>query len=225
MESGTPPLPITEDIVLYFLSQLAAQRRSRLFFKVTHNLSEDRPWHFWCAPDLDLLEVLPDDTVIAYEVKGQRKRKQGLEWPAVFEGLDQALAYLDLPLVTDDVRNVRMFDGGAVDFVYLVHASAGRDVLDVRKRRIIALTPIGFLAAFPDRGQGIGHTSDMPGRAAPQHERLVEIVVPKPNPLHDPGAEAFLLEHLSSLKAFGEKGRSYRLRVEKAGHAFFGLKA
>ena len=68
MESGIPQLPITEDVVLYFLSRLAARRGSRLFFKVTHNMSEDRPWHFWCAPDLDLLEVLPDNAVISYEM-------------------------------------------------------------------------------------------------------------------------------------------------------------
>ncbi len=83
--------PMTEDLLLFIMSLVARQRGSRVFFKISNNMSLDRGWHFWCAPDMDLVEVRTDDTIIAYEVKGQRKRKGGYDWPACHDGLDQAL--------------------------------------------------------------------------------------------------------------------------------------
>jgi len=211
---------IAEDAVLYLLSRLATKRGSKVFVKVANNFSLDRDWHFWCAPDVDLLEVRADKTVIAYEAKGQRRRRGDIEPVGVLEGLGQALTYLDLPVIT--VSGVRTFDGGAPDFAYLVHGSSSPELLDARKKRVVDLTPVGFLAAFPSDG---GVDSQAPSTAspiAPQHRCLAEIVPPKPNPLQDPRAKAFLLEHLSSLEMFGEKGRSYR-RIEIAGRAVFGV--
>ncbi len=216
MEPGR--VPITEDAVLCLLSRVAAKRGSTFFVKIGNNVSLDRSWHFWCAPDVDLLEVRPDDTIIAYEAKGQRRRREDIEPVGVLEGLGQALTYLDLPVIS--VGGVRTFDGGAPDFVYLVHGSSSPELLDARKKRIIDLTPVGFLAAFPS-DEGVN--SQAPPAAspiAPWHHCLAEIVPPKPNPLQDPRAKAFLLEHLSSLEMFGEKGRSYR-RIETAGRGVF----
>ena len=213
-------VPITEDAVLYLLSRLGSKRGSEVFVRVANNFSLDRGWHFWCAPDVDLLEVRPDDTVIAYEAKGQRRRRGEIEPVGVLEGLGQALAYLDLPVIT--VGGARTFDGGAPDFVYLVHGSSSPDLLDARKKRVVDLTPVGFLAAFPSN-EGVDSQAPLAASPiAPQHRCLAEILPPKPNPLRDPRAKAFLLEHLSSLEMFGEKGRSYR-RIEEAGRAVFSI--
>jgi len=73
--------PMTEDFLLYIMNLVARQRGSRVFFKVSHNVSHNRGWHFWCAPDMDFVEVRSDDTIVAYEVKGQRRRKGRYEWP------------------------------------------------------------------------------------------------------------------------------------------------
>jgi hypothetical protein len=218
MESGR--VPITEDAVLYLLSRLASNRGSKVFIKIANNFSLDRDFFFWCAPDVDLLEVCADSTVIAYEAKGQRRRQEDIEPVGVLEGLGQALTYLDLPAI--NIRGVRTFDGGAPDFVYLVHGSSSPELLDARKKRIVELTPIGFLAAFPSGDRIDSQAAPTASAIAPQHHCLTEIVPPKPNPLQDPHAKAFLLEHLSSLEMFGEKGRSYR-RIEAAGRAVFGI--
>jgi len=218
MEPGR--VPITEDAVLYLLSHLASTRGSKVFVKITNNFSLDRDWHFWCAPDVDLLEVRPDDTVIAYEAKGQRRRRGDIEPVGVLEGLGQALMYLDLPAI--NIGGVRTFDGGAPDFVYLVHGSSSPELLDSRKKRVVDLTPVGFLAAFPSDEGANSQAPPAASPIAPQHHCLAEIVPPKLNPLQDPRAKAFLLEHLSSLEMFGEKGHSYQ-RIKIAGRAIFGV--
>ncbi|MEM0049003.1 MAG: hypothetical protein QW424_01520 [Candidatus Bathyarchaeia archaeon] len=75
-------LPLTEDVILYLLYQTRIVNGSHLFFKLKHNITwGDRDWCFWFAPDVDLLEIKSDGTVIGYEVKGQRKLKDRYEWP------------------------------------------------------------------------------------------------------------------------------------------------
>jgi hypothetical protein len=74
--------PMTEDLLLFIMSLVARQRGSRVFFKISNNMSHDRGWHFWCEPDMDLVEIRTDDTIVAYEVKGQQKRKGGYCWLA-----------------------------------------------------------------------------------------------------------------------------------------------
>jgi len=113
-------VPMTEDVLLYLLSLAAKQRGSRFFFKISHNMSLDRGWLFWCAPDMDLVEVRRDNTIVAYEVKGQRRGKGRYEWPACQYGLDQVLKYLIMPRVTNQATVRPMFDGGVPDHAYLV---------------------------------------------------------------------------------------------------------
>jgi hypothetical protein len=210
--------PMTEDFLLYIMSLVARQRGSRVFFKVSHNMSLDRGWHFWCAPDMDLVEVRPDDTVVAYEVKGQQRRKGSYEWPAIHDGMDQALRYLTLPRVTSETTEQGMFEGGVPDLVYLVDPIPSRDVLAPLDVRVISLTPVGFMGIQP-LSVSLSMQSGEVGAGdifTGQLDKIVELVPARQNPLQDSQAKAFFLEHLASLKNFGEESRIFSRRVKRA---------
>lgn len=219
-------MPMTEDTILYLLWIWAKRRSSKIFFKLKHNISVDRPWHFWFAPDVDLLEARTDNTVVAYEVKGQRKGKSGYNWPALLDGLDQAMAYLNLPRVTDDKTKSRMFEGGAFDLVYLVHALSSPDVFELSMRKTISLTPIGFMAVSPmaNAERTAKAETEIKEVMTNQLRKIVEVVPPKQNPLQDTSAKRFLLENLTSLVEFSENSRTFKRIVEPAGMKYFGLK-
>ncbi len=121
---------------------------SKIFRKFSHNLNLDRVWNFYCCTDIDILEVTRDSTIIGYELKCYRKYKGNFEPPGLYEGLDQALNYLNLPYVCGK-DNKMLFDGGIFDYVYLVHARQN-PVLENYERRVFSVTPIGFIIATPD---------------------------------------------------------------------------
>lgn len=73
----------TEDAVAYALYQRCVARRSRVFLKLGNNFSIDRAWYYSCAPDVDLFEVRADGHVVAYELKGSRRKKGQPEFPAL----------------------------------------------------------------------------------------------------------------------------------------------
>jgi hypothetical protein len=185
----------------------------------------DRGWHFWCAPDIDLVEVRPDNTIVAYEVKGQHTQKGEPHWPAIHDGLDQALAYLTLPKVTNEKSNSRMFAGGAVDLVYLVHPLPSMDSPDREDLNVISLTPVGFMGVLhlstPRRPQMTD--TEVKGILMQQLNTVIEVVPARQNPLQDSRAKAFFLENLSSLEKFGEQSRTFRRRVEQAGIEYLGI--
>jgi hypothetical protein len=157
-------------------------------------MSLDRGWYFFFSPDIDLLEVTPEKTTIGYEAKGQTKGKDSPEWPPLYEGLDEAMAYLELPYVSKDGE--RMFDGGGLDMVYLVHPiSKTEDIREIWKR-IVSLTPIGYLGVKLN-----GESS--------------EAVPAKPNPILDEGAKRFLIDHLETLLKFSEGGKTFRSIAEQ----------
>lgn len=103
---------------------------------------------FYCGTDIDILEVTRDNIIIGYELKGYRKYKGNLEPPGLYEGLNQALNYLNLPYVCGK-DNKMLFDGGIPDYVYLVHARQNAEFQDYEKR-VFGVTPIGFIIATPD---------------------------------------------------------------------------
>ena len=141
--------PMTEDLLLFIMSLVARQRGSRVFFKISNKMSLDRGWHFYCAPDMDLVEVRNDNTIVACEVKGQQKRNGGYDWPACHDGLDQALKYLVLPRVTNQTTVRPMFKGGVPDRVYLVHPLPSTESIDPLDLKVISLTPVGFIGMLP----------------------------------------------------------------------------
>lgn len=225
MQLEEQKLPMTEDLLLFVMSLAARRRGSRVFFKVFHNMSLDRGWHFYCAPDMDLVEVRTDNTIVAYEVKGQREGKNGYDWPACHDGLDQALMYLTLPRVTNETTQHRMFGGGVPDFVYLVHPLPFQDSVDPLDLKVISLTPVGFIGVLPlsiDRNHK-NSSLDLGEVFASQLDKVIEVVPAKRNALQDARAKTFFLENLASLKSFGEESRIFSRRVKQAALEYLGI--
>ena len=77
---------------------------SKFFFKFQNNLTrrENRPWYYYCAPDIDVIEIRQDGKLIAYELKDARKHRSGIpDSPPLSDAIGQAIAYLDLPWIYD----------------------------------------------------------------------------------------------------------------------------
>lgn len=179
----------------WLLYDRARSAGNRCFFRIKHNLSLVRDWYYAFAPDADLLEVTKDQTVVGYELKGQRKHRTGeFDWPAFYDGLGQALAYLIMPFVIKQ-GSESAFEGGSMDYVYLVNARSEAkertDALDV-----IKLTPLGYITMTPS-GQ------------------ITELVKPRLNPLRSENARQHLLSNLDTLGEFSEQGKTFRKLKEK----------
>jgi len=162
-------------------------RGSKVFQKVFHNVGRGE-WNYWFAPDVDMLEVRADGTVVGYELKGFRRGKEGYEPPALYAGLDQAVAYLGLPWV-----NAR-FEGSLFDYVYLVHMSEEATVSEgiVHMSEVIArCTPLGFIVA--------------------NYDRVEEMVTPKANPFKSEAVKKLFLDHLQVLESY----RRFKFRFRR----------
>lgn len=130
---------------------------------------------------LDVIEIIVDNTIIGYELKGYRKFKGNPEPPSLYEGLDQALNYLNLPYVFDK-SNKMLFGGGIPDYVYLVHARQNAEFQDYEKR-VFSTTPIGFVVATPNN-------------------KFYKVHKPKLNPIQSKEAKEHFLNNLNSLSKF-----------------------
>ena len=129
---------------------------------------------------------------MAYEIKGQTKGRGGEpEWPSMYKGLGQALAYLLLPSVYSSSRKGRLFDGGAFDYVNLVTARAETDTNEDLTRVLEKLTPLGYTTVFPTRN-------------------VCELVPPKPNPFKSEESKNHVLSNLATLNEFSETSRTFR---------------
>lgn len=181
---------LTEDEITWRLYNDKKATGSTLFFKIKHNVSTSRDWSYYCAPDVDLMEVKPDNTIVGYEIKGQRKSRNGEpSWPALYDGLGQALAYLQLPSVFSSSGKSPIFSGGAFDHVYLVTARPNNETRE--NTAVLELTPIGYMTICPNGSAN-------------------EIVSPKNNPLKSDAAKEHLLQNLDTLKGFSESSRTFR---------------
>lgn len=154
---------------------------SRIFRKLSHNLNLDREWNYYTGTDLDVIEVAADNTVIGYELKGYRKFKGNPEPPGLYEGLDQALNYLNLPYVFNK-SNTMLFSGGVPDYVYLVHSRPNAEFKDY-EQRVFSTTPIGFIIA----------TLDI---------KFYKVHEAKLNPIQSKEAKEHFLSNLNSLSKF-----------------------
>lgn len=191
----------SEDAVCYALYENYISADSKVFFKFAHNIAikNNRGWDYRCGPEVDVIEIKKDQTIIAYELKGARKHKNGeVNWPGFYDGLGQAIAYLDLPKIWQN--NKSQFKGGAFDFIYLVNARPQLEFQDYEKR-IFNLLPIGFIIALPDGG----------------FEKVKDA---SSNPLKDKGAREHLLGNLNTLGKYTTDGRIFR-RIKEAGEKYF----
>ena len=192
-----------EDAVCYAFYKNYIAQDSEVFFKLLHNMSFKAPkgWDYWCAPEVDVIEVKKDKTIVAYELKGARKYKDNSadqNWPGFYDGLGQALAYLDLPKIAEnsEFRSA----GGAFDFVYLVHARP-QAKFEEYEQKIFNLLPIGFIIALPDG-------------------KFVKVHKAKPNPLLDKVTKRHFLDNLHTLEKHSINSRIFRGVKQKGGIYF-----
>jgi hypothetical protein len=193
-------LPIfTENTVAYSLHK-RCDAKSRLFFKFHHNMRihRDRTWFYYCAPEVDVIEVRSDGQLVAYELKGVRHHRSGADYPAYNDAIGQGIAYLDLPWIYEDDQ--RKFDGGAFDSVYIVCARETSKV-DDSETRILATVPIGGMIALPD-GQ------------------LFTVKEAPRNPIQNTRAKEHFLQNLNSLDKHTTDSRIYRT-IAEAGDKWF----
>jgi hypothetical protein len=192
-----PTNPLTEDLITWILFQRGRVAGSRFFFKLKHNLSLERNWHYSFGPDVDLLEVRNNDTLVGYEIKGQRKTHTGeYDWPALYDGLGQALHYLILPFASDSHGN-RILEGGAFDYVYLVNARQ-EPSKDEAGFKVLRLTPLGYMTVAPG-------------------SVVTELIPPRHNPLQSPEAKQHVLSNLSTLVEFSEQSKTFNSLRRKFG--------
>jgi hypothetical protein len=198
-EKAFAPIIFSEDVLSYFLHQNYCSKESKVFFKLFQNISikKNRNWHYWCAPDIDALEVTRDDVIISYELKSVRRRKGEPEYPALYDGIGQALAYLNLPWIyqNDQIK----YSGGVSDFVYLVYARKKLEFPD-HEKKIFNLLPMGVLIALPD------------GKI----EKVKE--APK-NPLQNVEAKCHFLNNLNTLQKYSIDSTIYG-KIKGQGETF-----
>lgn len=192
-----------EDAVSYALYKNYIAQDSGVFFKFLHNMSPQKPkgWDYWCAPEVDVIEIKEDTTIIGYELKGARKYKDGStdqNWPGFYDGLGQALAYLDLPKIVEnsEFRST----GGAFDFVYLVHARPEAK-FEEYEQKVFDLLPIGFIIALSD------------GTFVKVHEA-------KPNPLRDEETKRHFLSNMHTLEKHSIGSKVFR-KINQKGEIYF----
>jgi hypothetical protein len=189
----------TEDAVAYALYQQCAAKGSKVFLKFGNNFQIDRSWSYWCAPDVDVIEVRADGRVVAYELKGARQHKSGQpDFPAIYDGIGQAVAYLDLPRIYEGQR--RVFQGGVFDCAYMVWAR-GKAEIDEGERRILGVVPIGGIFALPD-----GQFETV--KEAPQ------------NPIQSTEAKGHFLRNLASLEKHSVSSKIFR-GINSRGETYF----
>ncbi len=191
----------TEDALAYSLYTHRSTSGGQFFFKLHHNMSirRGRPWFYWCAPEIDVIEVTPDNHVIAYELKGSRQHPSGLpDFPAIHDPIGQAVAYLDLPRICEGDR--RLFEGGVFDFVYAVCARQGTEI-DPGEMRTLSLVPVGAMFGLLDGG-------------------FVTIKEAPKNPLQNSEAKAHFLRNLDALENHKTQSKIFR-QIRAAGEAWF----
>jgi hypothetical protein len=192
----------SEDAVAFALYKQCIAGNSQVFFKFHHNSSfrVDRDWYYYCAPEVDLIEVRNDGIVVAYELKGSRRHKSGVpDFPNVFDAMGQAVAYLDLPGVHNK-EGQSLFVGGGFDFVYVVCARQTPD-LDERETRCLSIVPIGAMLALPDG-------------------RLLTLKEAPPNPLRNLQTKEHFFRNLNTLEKHTIESKIFR-RIESAGQRWF----
>jgi hypothetical protein len=81
-ETANQSIIFTENSVAYALRKHRADSSGQLFFKFHHNLSSrgGRTWYYYCAPEVDVIEVGNQGQLIAYELKGVRRHRSGTDY-------------------------------------------------------------------------------------------------------------------------------------------------
>jgi len=183
-------LPLTEDAVFVLMYHILKRNNQGIILKCVKG-SKDvggcRYFNF--SPDIDLLEIRKDGTIVGYELKGYRKSKGGHVPPLYYEGVDEALAYLVNPVGTP--MSYSTFAGSIFDHVYLVHPfqETFHSGLESLTNLLHLCTPIGL--------------------AVVDYSGVKELVKAKRNPFVKEDIKQLFLRHLDAFRASFE----YRLSL------------
>lgn len=169
--------PLTEDAVFLALFNVLRRKGSTIFQKVQVSKNTGGYRYFSFSPDIDLLEVRIDGTVVAYELKGYQGKPRSAKPPSFYDGIDQALAYLVNPIISPLSES---FIGSIFDHVYVVHPVGSQ--IDRLKDLLERLTPLGLIVV--DR------------------ERTNELVKPKPNPYLNTELRDYFLRQLDAFNKY-----------------------
>lgn len=179
-------MTLTEDAVFVMTLFMLQQRgKTKHIFKAVRQSKDiGGQEYFWFRPDVDLLEVRHDGTVVGYELKGIQKSKSTTRDVTFYEGLDQALSLLVNPVdspLSDSVPP----EASIFDHVYLVHPSdnpAGEVHSGAFARLVDSCTPAGLIY--------VGHN------------RWKEAVSPKPNPHVNQELKNLFLQNLDAFAQY-----------------------
>ncbi len=178
-------LPLTEDAVfvltLFMLSQRNESKHVLKAVRTSKDIGGYR--YFGFSPDIDLLEVRRDSSVVAYELKGVQGAQKSVTY---YEGLGQALSYLVNP-VSSPLSHTAPSTASVFDYVYLVHPDqeyADTVVRDAFVKLVHNFTPVGLIYL--------------------DHDRWKEIVPAKPNPFLNKDLQALFLQHLGAFETYRE---------------------
>ncbi len=200
----TRRLPLTEDAVFIMTLFMLSQRNqgSRFFKAVRTSKSISNKGFFSFIPDIDLLEVRVDNSVVGYELKGLQKAKGSIDHTRViptrrkvrsiegmkpftfYEGLDQALTYLINPIVSP-ISDKFPSHASIFDYVYLVHP----------EREITSGTAISAFANMVKNCTPVGLIYI-------SHNWWKEIVSPKPNPFLNQELKELFLQNLEAFNIY-----------------------
>ncbi|MFC1958870.1 hypothetical protein ACFLV6_03045 [Chloroflexota bacterium] len=95
--------PLSEDAVFALLSYMLKRKNQSVILKCVKGSKSIGDYkYFTFSPDIDLLEIRSDKTIIGYELKGVVKSKGEHNPPMYYAGLDEALSYLINPVSTPE---------------------------------------------------------------------------------------------------------------------------
>lgn len=186
-------LPLTEDAVFVMTLFMLQQRgqTKHIFKAVRQSKDIGGSDYFIFAPDIDLLEVRNDGSVVGYELKGIQKAKRTTKDVMFYQGLDQALSYLANPMYSPISDKVPP-EASIFDYVYLVQPSpdpTGEVHRGAFARLVDSCTPVGLVYV--------------------SHNRWQEAVRPKPNPHVNQELKSLFLHHLGAFTQY----QKFRLRL------------
>ncbi len=170
--------PLTEDAVFLGLRNILLRKnQSEIFQKVRASKNVGAYRNFRFSPDIDMLEVRNNGTVVGYELKGYRKARREMRPPMYYEGVDQALAMLKNPVGAPLSGS---FAGSVFDYIYLVHPE-GSDINQLGDL-LQMCTPLGLIVM--------------------NHNGTREVVKPKPNPFLNKELKSLFISRLDTLDAY-----------------------
>ena len=174
--------PLVEDAVGLCLYIWLQNRGSIILQRLRQGRHLAAGGGFYFSPDIDMVEIRSEGTIVGYELKGMKKKQRSYDPPPYYDGLDQALGYLINPVTSPLSVGTPM--QSIFDYVYLVHPRYSMPFAPVNPEAfnpvINACTPIGYLQV--------------------DYERVEEIVPPKKNPFVSEDVKKLFLKNLESFE-------------------------